>query len=105
MKKHFVLACLWAATLIFISTGSLNAQEIVFNGDFETKAYSPMWTLTGGNAHTTVAYYQTVVGEYSYCMRRMPGLPNDNGGIEQQVHLMEGDSYLFSVDIAVTESG
>lgn len=105
MKKQFVLGCLGAATLFFVCTGSLSAQETVFNGDLETKAYSPMWTLTGGNAHTTVVNYPTVAGIYSYCVRRMPGLPNDNGGIEQQVHLMGGVTYLFNANIAATEAG
>ena len=105
MKKHLAPACLWGAALIFICTGTLGAQEIAFNGDFETKAYAPMWTLTGGNANTTVAYYSTVAGKYSYCLRRMPGTPNNNGAIEQQVHLMAGVSYFFNANIAVTESG
>lgn len=105
MKWVKLFACLSAVTLIFISGTPSQAQNIVFNGDFETESITPKWTLTGGNANTTVAKFQTVSGVYSWCMKRRPGSPNDNGGIEQDIHLIENVNYLVEVNVAVVESG
>ncbi|MFH2001510.1 MAG: hypothetical protein ABIK28_17640, partial [Planctomycetota bacterium] len=76
-----------------------DAQNVSFNGDFETGAYSHGWTLFGGNTGTTIATFGTGVGDPSYCLKRMPGSPN-NGGIEQEVHLIGGETYNFYANIA-----
>jgi hypothetical protein len=104
--KKFQLRLLWsAAALLLMAAAPLNAQEIACNGDFELNDWEPMWTLTGGNAHTQIAMFQTVIGVNSLCLKRRPGTPNDNGGIAQTVHLMEGVVYHFGADIAAVESG
>ena len=99
MKKTFRLASLGVAVL-FLCSSPLAAQEMVFNGDFELGTYSPMWTLTGGNAYTKIAYFQTKLGLNSLCLKRQPGTPSSNGGIEQSVHLIGGVMYVFKADIA-----
>lgn len=83
----------------------LTAQEVVFNGDFELESATPAWTYVGGNLHTTMATFETVLGQPSYCLKRRPGTPSDNGGIEQQVHLFAGMKYSFSANIAAEECG
>ena len=91
--------------MFFTSPNPLGVPEIAFNSDFETGDYTPMWTLTGGNAHTTLVVFQTVYGVPSLCLKRMPGKPNDNGGIEQQVLLVKDVLYQFTANIAAVESG
>jgi hypothetical protein len=99
MKKTLWLASLGAAVL-FLCSSPLAAQEVVFNGDFELGTYSPTWTLTGGNTYTQIAYFQTKLGQNSLCLKRRPGPPSSNGGIEQNVHLIGGVMYVFTADIA-----
>jgi len=105
VKRNFVLTCFGAFALMLVCSAPVGAQDVVLNGDFETGDYSPQWTLTGGNAHTVLTYYQTVAGVTSLCVRRMPGKPNDNGSIEQQVLLYKGVTYNFTGDFAAVESG
>jgi hypothetical protein len=105
MKKAFVLVCCGAAALLFLCASPVAAQEVVFNGDFETNSYTSLWSLFGGNQYTTIATYQTVYGVNSLCLKRRPGNPNSNGGIEQEVHLLGGITYNFSASIAATETG
>ena len=100
MTKLLAMASLVVALIAFSASGVLNAQEIVFNGDFETKSYTPFWTLNGGNVHTELDWFQTVLYQTSFCLKRMPGPPDDNGGIEQSVYLVQGISYVFNADIA-----
>ncbi len=85
--------------LLFLCGGALFAQGAVFNGDFETGSYAPMWTLTGGNANTVLALFESKVGFKSWCLKRMTGTPSNNGGFEQTVHLVGGVTYVFSADI------
>ncbi len=105
MKRILFRAALGAVVLIGFCAGSLYAQNVAFNGDFETGSYSPMWTLTGGNQQTLIAKFQVKIGDYSYCLKRRPGKYNDNGGFEQEVHLFEGVLYQFKADIASMEAG
>ena len=37
-----------------------------------------------------------------YCCRKNPGPPSNNGSITQEVHLLGGETYDFSANIAVT---
>lgn len=105
MKWVKALTCFGVAALLFICASPLQAQNVVFNGDLEMEAIQPAWTLTGGNSNTTVVKFQTVSGENSWCVKRRPGTPNDNGNIEQQVHLIAGLDYNVKVDVAIVESG
>ena len=99
MKKLFLLASLGVAVL-FLCSGPVSAQNAVFNGDFQIGNYTPPWTLTGGNAYTQTAYFQTKLGVNSLSLKRRPGPPNSNGGIEQDIHLIGGVMYVFKADIA-----
>ncbi|MHC4943984.1 MAG: hypothetical protein ACYTG7_13295 [Planctomycetota bacterium] len=98
MKKFWLCFGVAGVALLFASFAA--AQEVVFNGDYETGDYVHGWTLTGGNAHTVVAKFQTVQYQNSLCLKRRPGTPNDNGGIQQELHLFEGITYVFSANIA-----
>jgi len=73
---------------------------MVFNGDLETGTLTHGWSLFGGNANTTVTTFATVVNKPSLCVKRRPGPPGDNGGIEQEVHLLGGVSYTFTANVA-----
>ena len=105
MKKHCVFLFISTAAFLVLFATPLTAQEIVFNGDFETESYSPMWNLTGGNLHTEIATFETVLGQNSTCLKRRPGTPEDNGGIGQLVHLFGGMQYSFTANIAAEECG
>jgi hypothetical protein len=88
------------AGVAFLLASFAAAQEVAFNGDFETGDHAHGWTLTGGNAHTTTVEFQTVQYKKSLCLKRRPGPPNDNGGIQQELHLFAGITHVFSADIA-----
>jgi hypothetical protein len=47
-----------------------------------------------------MATFQTVFNNNSLCLKRMPGPPSNNGGIEQDVHLIGGETYIFFANIA-----
>jgi hypothetical protein len=85
--------------------GPAAAQDMIFNGDYQTGSYSHGWTLFGGNANTIVALFQTKIGVNSLCLKRMPGYSNNNGGFEQDVHLIAGTTYKFFANIATYETG
>lgn len=104
MKKPCVFLLICPLALVVFTT-PLMAQEVVFNGDFETESYTSLWILTGGNLHTEIATFETILGKNSPCLKRRPGLPDDNGAIEQQVHLFGGMTYKFSANIAAEECG
>ena len=99
----------WSAILFLLSFLTVEipatGQEIVFNGDFETGSLSHGWNLTNGNELTETAVFGTVMGSPSLCLKRCPGTPLNNGGFEQQVHLLGGVTYTFSANIAAAESG
>jgi len=105
MKRAKVFACFGAIALLYMCATPLQAQNVVLNGDLETESILPLWGLHGGNSNTTMVKFQTVVGVNSWCMKRRPGSPNDNGGIEQEVHLIGGIDYSIVVNVAVVESG
>jgi len=100
MRRVFLLAVLGVVALLFLGSGPLWAQGAVFNGDFETGSYSPMWILTGGNTYTQLVVWDSTPGVKSHCLKRQPGPPSSNGGIEQDVALVGGIQYVFSADIA-----
>ena len=95
----------YAGLLILLGTAGLQAQDVALNGDFETNAISPSWEMTGGNTYTTIAKFQTVLGQDSLCLKRRPGTPSSNGTIWQYVHLIGGVTYTLTADIASQESG
>ena len=105
MKSIWIWGCITVAVSILIGANPASAQEVVFNGDFETGEYSHGWNLTGGNELTTIAVFEITQGNFSTCLKRCPGTPSGNGGIEQQVHLMEGVTYEFNANIAAEETG
>jgi hypothetical protein len=93
------------AAALLVCAVQAEAQNIAFNGDFETADYNHGWTLTGAGGDAEVVVFDTVMGEQSLCLRRCPGEPSNNGGFEQEVHLLGGVTYDFSADIAAAESG
>lgn len=99
MKQLSLYACfVIALTMLFGS--AVIAQNVSFNGDFETGSHSHGWTLVGGNTYTTMATFTTSINaDPSWTVKRRPGAP-DNGGIEQEVHLIGGETYLFSANVA-----
>ena len=100
MKSFPVRVFLISAAIAFLSENNLLAQDVVFNGDFETGILSPSWILFGGNKHTQITLFETVQGQESLCLKRRPGPPDGDGGIECGVHLQEGVLYFFSARIA-----
>jgi len=100
MKQPFLWACLGVGALLLLAAPDAAAQSSAFNGDFETGSYTHGWTLFGGNTNTITAMFQTKVNESSLCLKRRPGPPSDNGGIEQEVHLIGGVNYLFTANVA-----
>ncbi|MHC4941787.1 MAG: hypothetical protein ACYTG7_02085 [Planctomycetota bacterium] len=105
MKRSLAWACFGIALLWLFCPSQVTAQDMAFNGDFETGSYSHGWSLFGGNTSTTVALFQTKLGVNSLCLKRMPGYSTNNGGIEQDVHLIAGQTYLFFANIATYETG
>jgi len=100
MKWSHAWAFLGAAGLLLLCAPSAGAQEMVFNGDFETGSLNHGWTLFGGNANTITTTFAVVYNQPSLCVKRKPGTPGDNGGIQQEVHLLGGVTYAFSANIA-----
>ena len=104
MRKRYLFMLAGAAALLLGLTGTVQAQDVVYSGDIEMGDFTG-WTLTGGNAHSKVIEWQVVQLKNSFCVKRRPGTPSDNGAIEQNVHLVGGVTYAFSADIAANESG
>ena len=100
MKWSLMVACFSVALLIFLFSPAATAQEMVYNGDFATGSYNDGWTLFGGNQYTQMAVFQVTYGDTSWCLKRRPGPPNSNGGIETTVGLLGGVTYSFSANIA-----
>jgi hypothetical protein len=91
--RFLVFSCLFCI-------GTAGAQEVVFNGDFETGALTSSWKLTGENDFTEITAFDTEMWEFSLALKRRPGPPDGNGGLEQQVHMVAGSLYLFQASIA-----
>lgn len=97
MKRIVLALLLGGLAFMVLSDSSLMAQSAAENGGFATgdldrweNEDSSVAVLTGSPAH----------GMYNYCCKKNPGAPNDNGAIEQEVHLIGGVTYIFSADIA-----
>lgn len=105
MRKFHALLCIFTAAVFAVCVTPLTAQEVVYNGDFETETLTSYWALTGDNQHTEIATFDTVQMQFSPCLKRRPGTPDDNGGIAQKVHLFGGMKYHFTADIAAQECG
>jgi hypothetical protein len=97
VKYRLILLHLCAT--LFVCLPSLEAQNVVFNGDFETGQYDAPWTLFGGNTYSKIAMFEVQPGIESLCLKRRPGEP-DNGGLAQEVHLIEGTLYHFTAKLA-----
>jgi hypothetical protein len=100
MKRSLIWACFGVAAIWLLCASPATAQEMVYNGDLETGSYTHGWTLFGGNANTKMATFQTKYNVNSLCLKRRPGPPSDNGGLETDVHLIGGETYLFTANIA-----
>jgi len=100
MKRYLITTGLCAFALLFLATPQAMAQERVFNGDFQTASYTHGWTLFGGNTYTETAKFALGSPTGTWCLKRRPGPPSSNGGIEAMVPLDGGVTYTFSADIA-----
>ncbi len=105
MKKLYIgLGCL-ALLLIAFSNQEGAAQNIVPNGGFESGDLDP-WVKTGNHTYGRMMKYDTNGnGSVSWCYRKMPGTSAGNGGLIQDVELIGGVTYDFSMCIAYVESG
>ena len=99
MRRLLLTGLLSAVALLFLSASPVLAQGAVYNGDFETGTLAPGWTLVGGNTYTQLVLFETKPGNKSYGLKRRPGPPSNNGGIEQTIHLVGGVTYVFEADI------
>jgi len=88
--------------LAFIS-GDVAAQTVVANEDFELQQLGS-WEKTGENISQYVYEYNVDGWGPSWCWKRRPGTGN-NGGIKQSVHLIAGETYLFSASVAILLTG
>jgi hypothetical protein len=101
MKRLLVTACLCAVAMLLLASPQAMAQNRVFNGDFETSSLNDGWTLFGGNTYTVVTKFQTQMsGDVTWALKRRPGPPSSNGGIETDVPLEGGVTYTFNAWIA-----
>ena len=76
----------------------LQAQNAVANPFFSTYDLQH-WTATDPTYSCILG--DTNLGMDYYCLRKYPGLPSNNGAMTQQVHLVAGNTYEFSANIAV----
>lgn len=97
MTRILMLLLLGGLAFMALSDSSLMAQSAAVNGGFATgdldqweNEDSSVAILTGNPSYNM----------YNYCCKKNPGAPNDNGAIEQEVHLIGGVTYIFSADIA-----
>lgn len=75
----------------------LHAQNAVANPFFSTFDLQH-WTATDSSYSCMLG--STNLGMDYYCLRKFPGFPSNNGAITQQVHLVAGNTYEFSANIA-----
>lgn len=96
MKR--VLLCLSMGVLVFMVFGGLEvqAQNAVANPFFTTMDLQH-WTATDPSYTCVVS---TNLGMEYYCLKKFPGTPSNNGAIKQDVHLIAGNTYEFSANIA-----
>jgi hypothetical protein len=97
MNKACIFLFLGAFALVFFIGPPAKAQNAVANPCFTTTdlqhwSYEdPTYACVPGNSS---------LGMTLYCARKNPGSPDNNGAMEQQVHLIAGNTYEFSANIA-----
>lgn len=97
MKRMIMLFILGGFVFIAFSGFSLMAQNAVVNPLFQTQ---DMIFWTGDDPTLMVVPGDAKLGLDSYCVRKYPGGPDNNGAITQQVHLIGGITYNFRANIA-----
>ena len=97
MKKALVFAALGAFVLLVLPSPSAMAQNAAVNPEFQT--YN-LQNWEGDDPSLMVITGKASLGMDSYCCKKRPGTPNDNGAISQMVHLFQGCTYEFSANIA-----
>ena len=95
------VAALLLPLLVAWAPAQESERSLVPNGDFETGSYSHGWTLFGGNVYTEMAKFQTsITGSPSWALKRRPGTPSSNGGLQTDVPLTGGETYTFNAWVA-----
>ena len=98
LKSGLLAAAILLAGLLGVS--SLQGQDLVLNGKFETEEWKP-WDLTGNlpSANRFVTSVDVAApGAYSWCYGQVPWTNND-GGLSQTIHVQAGVTYTVSLDI------
>ena len=80
-----------------ISGVHLNAQNAVVNPQFSTM---DLQHWAGEDPRMYVATGPQFLGMDFVCLEKFPGLPDNNGSVTQEVHLIKGYTYRFSASIA-----
>ncbi len=96
--KILVAAGCVVLLFLFLFQGDLSAQNTTPNGDFELQAQGS-WVLTGSNNGAACTIYNTTGSGSSWCWKRKPGTNGGNGGIEQDLALIGGVTYDFTVAV------
>lgn len=96
MKKQFLPLLMGAMLFAALSGMPLYAQNAVVNPLFQT---ADMQYWTGTDPSYGVLFVPPSLGLDQYAMRKMPGTPDNNGSVTQQVHLIGGFTYQFSADV------
>jgi hypothetical protein len=82
--------------LLVFSGLEVQAQNAVANPFFTTMDLQH-WTATDPSYKCIV---KTNQGMEYYCLQKYPGTTLNNGAIKQDVHLISGNTYEFSANIA-----
>lgn len=97
MRKTIYLMVLAALLWVCLPASPAQAQNTVANALFSTQDLLH-WTISDPSAKTGPG--AAALGIDWYAMRKSPGVPNDNGSMTQEVHLVGGVTYNFSANIA-----
>lgn len=98
--KAVLFGAVSCALLLFLLPGSLSAQSMTANGDFELEELGDHWTLYGNNDKQNVIEYDVSGNGLSWCNKWKPGSNQGNGGFTQEVYMIAGQEYQFDADIA-----
>ena len=96
MKSVFLLFTAGFLALVILP-GTGTAQTATLNPGFETYT---MQHWTGTDSTYVVTLGSSTLGMVSYCLRKFPGTPDNNGAVSQSVHLLAGQTYEFRANIA-----
>jgi hypothetical protein len=97
MKKIPLLVNAFFLVFVAFSGPLIFAQNAVVNPQFSTL---DLQNWEGLDPLMYVATGPQFLGMDFVCLQKFPGLPDNNGSITQEVHLIKGYTYWFSANIA-----